>query len=112
MSTNSLLAQVAHLFNMESWARGKRADNTAVKRQAVGTEALLAKATLLISKLTLKNELEVRELQAAVFRTLTMSDSSDFIVRAREATKKYVDESKAAREQGNPVPKGEMHGRP
>eukprot|EP00434_Breviolum_minutum_P031879 symbB.v1.2.028194.t1/scaffold2897.1/size67685/5 len=109
MSTNSLLAQVAHLFNMESWARGKRADNTAVKRQAVGTEALLAKATLLISKLTLKNELEVRELQAAVFRTLTMSDSSDFIVRAREATKQYVDESKAAREQGNPVPKGEMH---
>ena len=109
MSTNSFLAQVAHLFNMESWARVKRADNTAVKRQAVGTEALLAKATLLISKLTLKNELEVRELQAAVFRTLTMSDSSDFIVRAREATKQYVDESKAAREQGNPVPKGEMH---
>ena len=79
------------------------------KRQAVGTEVLLAKATLLISKLTLKNELEIRELQSAVFKTLTMSDSSDFVVRAREATKSFVDDSKVARDHSSAPPKGEMH---
>lgn len=58
-------------------------DQKVAKRQAAGSEALLAKATLLISKLTLKNELEVRELQSAVFRTLTLDVSPDFIVKVR-----------------------------
>ena len=63
---------------MDGWALGKRGDGATqapVKRQAVGTEALLAKATLLISKLALNNEFEIRELQNAVFRTLTLADS-------------------------------------
>lgn len=95
--------------DMDGWAKSKRPANAVVKRQAVGTEALLAKATLLISKLTLKNELEVRELQSAVFRTLTVDESCDFIVQARVATKTFVEDSKVARDQGNAPPKGEMH---
>lgn len=94
---------------MDGWAKSKRPDTKVVKRQAVGSEALLAKATLLISKLTLKNELEVRELQSAVFRTLTLDESSEFIVQARAATKSFVEDSKAARDQGAVLPKGEMH---
>ena len=93
---------------MDGWARSKPQGGAAPKRQAVGTEALLAKATLLISKLTLKKELEIRELQSAVFRTLTLSFFCEFVVRMRAATKSYIDESKAARDQGQ-APQGEMH---
>ena len=93
---------------MDGWARSKPQGGAAPKRQAAGTEALLAKTTLLISKLTLKNELEIRELQSAVFRTLTLSDSSEFVVRMRAATKSFIDESKAARDQGQ-APQGKMH---
>ena len=83
---------------MDGWAKGKRPDTKVVKMQAVGTEALLAKATLLISKLTLKNELEVCELQSIVFRTLTLDESCDFIVQARAATKTFVEDSKVPRD--------------
>ena len=69
----------------------------------------MAKATLLISKLTLKNELEIRELQSAVFRTLTLDESLAFIVEARAATKSYTEEANAARDQGTALPKGELH---
>ena len=97
---------------MDGWARGKRGDGAKqapVKRQAVGSEALLAKSTLLISKLTLKNELEIRELQSAVFRTLTLADSLEFVVQARAATKAYTDDAKFSRDNGGPMPKGELH---
>ena len=105
------LSEVASCI-MDGWARGKRGDGATqapVKRQAVLSEALLAEATLLVSKLTLKNELEIRKLQSAVFRTLTLADSLDFIVQARAATKAYTEEAKHARDNGTALPKGELH---
>ncbi|CAE7921388.1 unnamed protein product [Symbiodinium necroappetens] len=98
---------------MDGWDLTKRAGegkpHASQKRQAIGTEALLAKAMLLVSKLTLKAELEVRELQAATFRTLTITEMSAFVTEARATMKAYTAASKQARDNGQPAPLGEPH---
>ncbi|CAE8616396.1 unnamed protein product, partial [Polarella glacialis] len=55
------------------------------KRQAVGVDQLLAKAVAAIAKLGLKNALEVRELQAATFRTFLANADTTFVAKKRNA---------------------------
>ena len=103
----------ASVVVMDGWDLTKRAGegkpHASQKRQAIGTEALLAKAVLLVSKLTLKAELEVHELQAATFRTLTITEMSAFVTEARATMKAYTAASKQARDNGQPAPLGEPH---
>lgn len=65
---------------------------------------LMNKALALMAKLTLKHELEIRELQAAVFRTYLLKDDNNFVQKIKIAVGTYIDGAKKQK-----TPPGEVH---
>ncbi|CAE8729019.1 unnamed protein product [Polarella glacialis] len=95
---------------MDAWELGGAitAQPTA-KRIAVGNDKTVMRALHLIARLSLKNALEVRELQAAVFHTYTVPKSNPYIQAALEATKVYAEKAKASKDGTGQHPPGEPH---
>ena len=64
-------------------------------------QAMIGKLLLLLSQLSLRHSLEIRELQSAVFRTVVISKDSLYVSEAQEATRIFTEKAKVAREQRN-----------
>ena len=96
---------------MEGWSLKRSASDgaPAAKKIAAGTEELLAQILKLVAALTLKNSLEIRELQAATFIMLFCIAANPYIAEARRTSKQYADACKAAAEGKGQKPVGEPH---
>ena len=95
--------------SMESWELGSGAATQPAKKFAVGPDKQLTKAVHAIAKLSLKNALEVRELQAAMLRTFLVPKPSPYVQSALVATKEFTDRAKQARDGKGQFPAGEPH---
>ena len=61
------------LMSLSSWARPlPEADGSLPKRQAAGSEKFFPKGIQILTKLALKNAMDVRELQAASLLTVQL----------------------------------------
>ena len=67
------------------------------------------KALLLVSKMTLRQELEIRELQSAVFKTFVVREPNPIISTAKAEVGSYLEKAKMARSSGGSLPEGEVH---
>ena len=97
---------------MEGWSLKRGAPEglpAAAKKIAAGTEELLAQILKLVAALTLKNSLEIRELQAATFLMVFCQTDNPYIAEARRTSKQYADACKAAAEGKGVKPVGEPH---
>lgn len=96
--------------NMDQWElRSSHAEQPA-KKMAVGHDKQqVSRALHLIGRLCLKNALEVRELQAAVFHTFLVPKRSDYVQAPLAATKEFADKAKRAKEGKCALPPGEPH---
>ncbi|CAE8587020.1 unnamed protein product [Polarella glacialis] len=75
-----------------------------------GHSELVKKTLLLVAKLTLKQELEIRELQSAVFRTYLLDVSNPFVNAIKESVGEYIAQSKKHRDGSmSDAPEGEIH---
>ncbi|CAE7493209.1 unnamed protein product [Symbiodinium natans] len=72
-------------------------------------ERLIQKAVLLVPKMTLRQELEVRELQSAVFKTFMLKEQNLLIAAVKGEVGSFVEKSKLARTSGGSMPDGELH---
>ena len=75
----------------------------------IGPDKQLTKAVHAIAKHSLKNALEVRELQAALLKTFLVPKSSPYVQSALVATKEFADRAKQARDGKGQPPAGEPH---
>ena len=64
---------------------------------------------LLVPKMTLRQELEVRELQSAVFKTFMLKEQNLLIAAVKGEVGSFVEKSKLARTSGGSMPDGELH---
>ena len=94
------------LASMDGWlassdSRAEKKPRTAVSEKPELDKAMVGKLLLLLSQLSLRHSLEIRELQSAVFRTVVISKDSPFVSEAQEATRIFTEKAKGAREQRN-----------
>ncbi|CAK0845124.1 unnamed protein product [Prorocentrum cordatum] len=96
---------------METWSLkgGVQEGALAAKKVAAGVEELLAQIIKLVAALTLKNSLEIRELQAAAFIMIFCQTDIKYISEAWRTSKQYADTCKAAAEGRGQKPLGEPH---
>ena len=94
---------------MDQWELNPDSNGQPAKKLAVGHDKQMSKALHLIGKLSLKNALEVRELQAAVFHTFLTPKKSEYVQAALAATKDFADKAKRAKEGKCAMPPGEPH---
>ena len=114
--TSDLISRNVH-FSMDGW-RSRPAgpgdgDVPAGKVRAVSPNedtVLLRKAVALVSKMTLCQELEIRELQAAVFRCFLLKEPNPIIGAMKTSVGTFWEKAKQARAAGgNNSPVGEVH---
>ena len=114
--TSDLISRNVH-FSMDGW-RSRPAgpgdgDVPAGKVRAVSPNedtVLLRKAVALVSKMTLRQELEIRELQAAVFRCFLLKEPNPIIGAMKTSVGTFWEKAKQARAAGgNNSPVGEVH---
>lgn len=95
---------------MDQWELHRGSSEQPAKKMAVGHDKQqVSKALHLIGRLCLKNALEVRELQAAVFITFLVPKKSDYVQAPLAATKEFAENAKRAKEGKCPMPPGEPH---
>ena len=74
-------------MSLVSWnlsnKRGGASNEQASKKQAGGSEKFLMKGTQVLQKLSLKHAMEIRELQAAVLKTVVMNQDDPIVKVAR-----------------------------
>ena len=98
------------LMSLSSWARPlQEADGSMPKRQAAGSEKFLMKGIQVLTKLALKNAMDVRELQAASLFTVQLPKDNAFVVNMLKATKMFNDEQEKAKSSGGSPPDGQPH---
>eukprot|EP00435_Cladocopium_sp_Y103_P008463 s3728_g2.t1 len=56
---------------------------------------------MLLSQLSLRHSLEIRELQSATFKTVVIAKESSYVSEAQEATRSFTEKAKAARDNRN-----------
>ena len=96
--------------NMDQWELHTSHAEQPAKKMAVGHDKQqVSRALHLIGRLCLKNALEVRELQAAVFHTFLVPKRSDYVQAPLAATKEFADKAKRAKEGKCALPPGEPH---
>ena len=95
---------------MDQWELHTSHAEQPAKNMAVGHDKQqVSRALHLIGRLCLKNALEVRELQAAVFHTFLVPKRSDYVQAPLAATKEFADKAKRAKEGKCALPPGEPH---
>ena len=94
---------------MDQWELNRGSSEQPAKKMAVGHDKHVSKALHLIGRLCLKNALEVRELQAAVFITFLVPKKSDYVQAPLAATKEFAENAKRAKEGKCPMPPGKPH---
>ena len=94
---------------MDQWELNRGSSEQPAKKMAVGHDKQVSKALHLIGRLCLKNALEVRELQAAVFITFLVPKISDYVQAPLAATKEFAENAKRAKEGKCPMPPGKPH---
>ena len=102
---------------MDGWAAQRRQSTDNGNQPAAKMRALspsedaetLRKAVLLVSKMTLRQELEIRELQSAVFKTYILREPNPIITSVKAEVGNYLEKSKMARSSGGSLPEGEIH---
>ena len=96
--------------NMDQWELHTTHAEQPAKKMAVGHDKQqVSRALHLIGRLCLKNALEVRELQAAVFHTFLVPKHSDYVQAPLAATKEFANKAKRAKEGKCALPPGEPH---
>ena len=77
-------------MSLTSWSRtGNDKDGNASKRQAAGSEKFLMKGIQILTKLCLKNAMDIRELQAATLLTVQLPKENAFVESMIKATRAY-----------------------
>ena len=66
------------------------------------------KALLLVSKMTLRQGLEIRKLQSAVFKTFVVREPNPIISTVKAGVGSYL-KAKMVRSSGGSLPEGEVH---
>ena len=105
------------LGGMETWTAHRRQANdngnqppTKMRALSTGEDAeTVRKALLLVSKMTLRQELEIRELQSAVFKTFVVREPNPTISAVKAEVGSYLEKAKVARSSGGSLPDGEVH---
>ncbi|CAE7451344.1 unnamed protein product [Symbiodinium microadriaticum] len=83
---------------------------TKMRALSTGEDAeTVRKALLLVSKMTLRQELEIRELQSAVFKTFVVREPNPIISTVKAEVGSYLEKAKMARSSGGSLPEGEVH---
>ena len=100
--------------DMDDWRLTRSGDEPEAKRRAVSPHEdtkLLKQAVTLVSKMTLRQELEIRELQAAVFRCFLLKEPNPLILAVKTAVSSFLEQAKQARNAGggSKGPAGEVH---
>ena len=102
---------------MDTWTAQRRQANdndnqppTKMRALSTGEDAeTVRKALLLVSKMTLRQELEIRELQSAVFKTFVVREPNPIISTVKAEVGSYLEKAKMARSSGGSLPEGEVH---
>ena len=99
---------------MERWAakgrpRAEEEEPRSKRQTTARPEELVRGAVKLMAKLSLKNALEIRELQSAVMVTYLMPKEAAIVQEAQAAIKNYVDTATRARNGEGQQPQGEPH---
>ena len=69
----------------------------------------MRKTLLLVSKMTLRQELEIRELQSATLKTFLLKEPNPIIAAVKGGVSDFLEKSKQARASGGALPEGELH---
>ena len=98
---------------MDGWLRRSASEQggPAAKVRAVSPSEdseLVRKAVTLVSKMTLRQELEIRELQAAVFKCFALKEPNPLIPAAKDAVATFLEQAKKARSTGARPPPGDV----
>jgi hypothetical protein len=91
------------------WARTGADDGKSAKRQAAGSEKFLMKGIQVLTKLALKNAMDVRELQAASLMTVQLPKDNPMIQGMLTATRAFNDEQEKAKSSNTSPPEGQPH---
>jgi hypothetical protein len=91
------------------WVRTGAADGKSAKRQAAGSEKFLMKGIQVLTKLALKNAMDVRELQAASLMTVQLPKDNPMIQGMLTATRAFNDEQEKAKSSNTSPPEGQPH---
>lgn len=89
---------------MDQWlasnnARAAKQPRTEAKQEL--DMSMVGKLLVLLSQLSLRHSLEIRELQSAVFKTIVIAKDSSYVSEAQEATRSFTEKTKAARDSKN-----------
>ncbi|CAE7684343.1 unnamed protein product [Symbiodinium sp. CCMP2592] len=98
--------------SLTPWAQTRTppsSDGGVSKKVATSSDKFLMKGMQLLTKLCLKNAMDVRELQVATLLTIQMPKDSDFIAHVITATRSYNDEQLKAKSSGGQAPVGQPH---
>ena len=101
---------------MDTWTAQRRHANdngnqppTKMRALSTGEDAeTVRKALLLVSKMTLRQGLEIRKLQSAVFKTFVVREPNPIISTVKAGVGSYL-KAKMVRSSGGSLPEGEVH---
>ena len=92
------------------WAKtSSEKEGVTSKRVAVGSEKFQMKGIQILTKLCLKNSMDVRELQAASLVTIQLPKDCMLVSNKLQATKAYNVEQDKAKQTGGSLPEGQPH---
>ena len=106
---NSIVCPFLSPTALTPWARTGADDGKSAKRQAAGSEKFLMKGIQVLTKLALKNAMDVRELQAASLMTVQLPKDNPMIQGMLTATRAFNDEQEKAKSSNTSPPEGQPH---
>ena len=106
---NSIVCPFLSPMALTPWVRTGAADGKSAKRQAAGSEKFLMKGIQVLTKLALKNAMDVRELQAASLMTVQLPKDNPMIQVMLTATRAFNDEQEKAKSSNTSPPEGQPH---